>query len=364
MSARAMYVHVPFCQSICAYCDFTRVGAHPLLIEKWLDTLEAELKEKHPQKDLTTLYIGGGTPTALNEEQLKRLLELLSPFTAQLAEYTIEINPETMSLEKIALFKRYGINRISIGLQSTKDHLLKLMRRKHSWKEVQDLIGQLRRAGLDNLSLDVMYSLPQQTMTDLTETIDALIKLEIPHLSLYSLTIEKNSLFGREGISVLDEETEAEMYFTAVRFLEKAGYEHYEISNFARPGYRSKHNQVYWHYEDFYGIGLGASGKENHQRYDNTVNFEEYFAHRWVKEKIPLSKKEEEFEMLMMNLRLKEGMELERFNAYFKEDFVSVFDQPLKMGVQRGWLILEEDRVKCSESGFPILNTVLELFLD
>ena len=364
MKPKALYVHVPFCQSICAYCDFTRVGYHDGLVEQWLIALEKELNSKQINPKLETLYIGGGTPTCLNAEQLKHLLSLLEPYTKEIKEYTIEVNPETMDDEKIQICKQYGINRMSIGLQSIEPKLLKLMNRHHDWKMVKELVEKLRKQGIDNLSLDCMYSLPFQTMEHLLNTLNALIDLKVPHISLYSLTIEENSEFKRKNLDKLDDETEAEMYFKACEVLENAGYKQYEISNFALDDRRSLHNQVYWHYDDFYGISIGASGKENHQRYDNTCNFNDYFRGQWLKETIELSLEDEMFEMVMMNLRLKEGISMERFYQHFQRDLYEVYQKSINQGIEKGWLMFKEGYLLATEKGYPILNTVLELFLD
>lgn len=364
MKPKAMYVHVPFCQSICAYCDFTRVGYHEGLVEKWFTALEKELESKQIYSELETLYIGGGTPTCLNTMQLKHLLSLLAPYTKKIKEYTIEVNPETMSEEKIDLLKQFGINRISIGLQSTDERLLKLMNRHHDWKMVKELVERFREKGIDNLSLDCMYSLPFQTMENLLDTLNALIDLKIPHISLYSLTIEENSEFNRKNLKKLDDDTEAEMYFKACEVLEKAGYTQYEISNFALDNKRSMHNQAYWHYDDFYGISIGASGKENHRRYDNTCNFNDYFKGKWIENIIELSLEDEMFEMIMMNLRLKEGISLKRFYERFHRELYEVYQNSIDLGIEKGWLMLRKGYLFATEKGYPILNTVLELFLD
>lgn len=363
MKPKAMYVHVPFCQSICAYCDFTRVGYHEGLAEKWLNALEKELEIKQINPKLETLYIGGGTPTCLSLEQLKHLFNLLKPYTKEIQEYTIEANPETMDDEKIELLKQFGINRISIGLQSTEPRLLKLMNRHHDWEMVKNLVEKLREKGIDNLSLDCMYSLPFQTMENLLDTLNALIDLKVPHISLYSLTIEKNSEFKRKKLDKLDDEIEAEMYFKACEVLEKAGYEHYEISNFALDDKRSLHNQAYWHYDDFYGVSIGASGKENHQRYDNTCNFNDYFKGNWIENTIDLSLEDEMFEMIMMNLRLKEGISLACFYKKFHRNLYEVYQKSIDQGIEKGWLMMENGYLLATEVGYPILNSVLELFL-
>lgn len=361
---KSMYVHVPFCQSICGYCDFTRVKNHPVLIEKWMTALKSELSQKSVNRNLETIYIGGGTPSSLSEGMLTELFHLLEPYTGGVKEYTIEINPETMNLSKLEIMKKYGINRISIGVQAIQPHLLEMMNRRHSWQLVQEWVKHFKDAGITNISLDAMYSLPDQTMEDWHETLQSFIALKVPHISLYSLTIEENSQFHRDHREPLDESMEAEMYFAACKMLQEAGYEHYEISNFSLPGYASKHNQTYWKYDDFYGIGLGASGKENHCRYDNTSNFETYFSNPIASNKINLTVEDEMFEMVMMNLRLKSGMQLNDFEEKFSCKFVDVYQEALRKALDQNWLCLSKTHVFCTEKGYPILNTILTLFLE
>ncbi len=359
----SLYVHVPFCKSICAYCDFTRSKCNDDLIEKWLFALKEEISQKDINRNLKTIYIGGGTPTSLNTNQLSQLLEMIQPYSSVVEEYTIEVNPETMDLEKLQILKKFGINRISMGLQAVQSNLLKLMNRKHTLDDVKLWVNHFKENGITNISLDLLYSLPTQSMIDLEESIDEVIKLNINHISIYSLTIEPGSEFKRLNYTSLSEDEEASIYFKAVSKLNEAGIIQYEISNFARLGYESKHNLAYWHYDDFYGIGMGASGKENHCRYDNTNNFNHYFNHI-EPEIIHLSKKDEMFEMIMMNLRLVRGMKIIDFNEKFNEDFKDIYAYAIISCINKGWLEMDDGFVRCTELGYPILNTVLEEFME
>ncbi len=360
---KALYVHIPFCNSICGYCDFTRVKCNPRLIERYLDTLQIELQERIKEQSLETIYIGGGTPSALSSQQLKRLLIMLSVYSDNVKEYTVELNPETMNEEKVALLAKYAINRVSIGVQSIDEQLLNLMHRKHTWKQVCDLVKLLRKYNINNISMDCLYSVPNQSMQQLLETLHAFISLDINHISMYSLTIEENSAFARENFQKLEDEIEEAMYFEAVKLLQSNNYHQYEISNFSKEGFESMHNLHYWHYHDFYGIGLGASGKIGNMRYDNTTNFIDYFNKKWIANEVLLNKDDKLFEALMMNLRIKEGFNLINFNSQFEISLLDYYNEAFNIAIAKGWLFIDENYIRCSEIGYPLLHEVLTLFI-
>lgn len=358
------YVHVPFCKDICSYCDFTRCRYHVKLAQRWLKAVKAELDEKLNGKKLSTLYIGGGTPSALSAEQLEQLLSMLHPYSKHLLEYTMEANVESLSDEKLAIMKRYGINRVSLGIQTVQENLLTLINRHHNREMVVDALKRIHGAGIHNISADLIYALPQQTNEQWQADLAFLCSCDLCHLSLYSLTIEEHSAFGRQGIQPMDEEIEASMFETAISYLQAHGYEHYEISNFAKTGKRSLHNQIYWNYEDFIGIGCGASGKENHIRYDNTRNLQTYFEKGSSPQCIVLSEEEEMFEHLMMALRMKDGLSLERFYQRHKRRLEEVYEKALKRQISKGMLVIEDGYVHATHRGMLLLNDVLVDYLE
>ncbi len=361
--AQALYLHVPFCRTICYYCDFVHRPYQQETADRWLDALQHEISGKEINTDLKTVYVGGGTPTSLSEEQLERLLSLLDPYVQKAEEYTCEINPETLTAEKAAILSRHGVSRASIGFQSGSEKLLKMMGRHHTAEDVKTAMELLRQAGIDNISLDLMYSLPHQTMTDLKEAAEYAVSLGPKHLSLYSLTVEENTVFGRRGYEALDEDTEADMYEYICRILPEKGFRQYEISNFAVPGYESRHNLVYWHYEDFYGLSAGASGKENHCRYDNVRSIGTYLKDPLQKEVIPLSREDEMFEMVMMGLRLKDGIPLASFAERFSVSFEEAFGEKAEKLLKEGKLQIEGQRLKCADAWYHLLNSVLSELL-
>lgn len=360
----ALYVHIPFCRGICAYCDFTRVGYHAGLADRYLTQLDNELGERVGSQAIRTVYIGGGTPTALSEKQRQKLFNMLQPYIRTAQEVTMEANPESVDEALACQLRHSGINRVSLGLQAADDAMLQKLGRQHSFAQAEQAVKTLKAQGLTNLSVDLMYSLPGQTLAQWQNTLDKALLLGVPHLSLYSLTIEEHSEFGRRGVHQLDEQTEAEMYFEAVRRLEQAGYDHYEISNFARPGYASQHNLQYWQYHDFWGVGLGASGKLGCFRYDNTRSFEAYFKGQWIGEKINLSRRDQMFEMVMMNLRTREGLALAAFEQAFGQPVTEVYPAAVGRNIDQGRLILTPEALKPTPQGMALLNSVLEEFLD
>ncbi|MCR4950933.1 MAG: radical SAM family heme chaperone HemW [Solobacterium sp.] len=361
----SLYLHVPFCRSVCAYCDFTHTVYRRENAGRWLDALTEEIRMRKIDPALKTVYIGGGTPTCLEHSQLERLLELLDPYVSGVQEYTAEINPETLDEEKAALLKAHGVNRASIGFQSHDPGLLRLMGRKHSAEDVRSCMDLLRDHGIRNISLDLMYSLPGQTMEILQESVRTALSFEPDHLSLYSLTIEENTVFGRKGYAPLDEETEADMYEWICRYLAEQGFEQYEISNFAREGKKSQHNLAYWHYDDFYGISCGASGKENGIRYDITKNLKEYLEEPGRRETVTeLSERDQMMETLMMGLRLKEGISLDVFRERFGITFSEAYGEAEQSLTAKGLIECRDGSLRCTPRGYAILNSVLVEFLD
>ncbi len=354
-----LYVHVPFCKTICSYCDFVHSVYQSKLVDEWLVTLEKEIKGKEIDPYLKTIYIGGGTPSCLSNEQLENLLSLLDPYCKVVQEYTIEINPETMNEQKVMILKKHHINRVSIGLQTTNENLLRLMNRHHTYMDIKECMDLFKRNGIDNISLDIMYSLPFQTMEILKKTLNDALSLHPTHLSLYSLTIEENTLFSKKGYTSLDEDTEADMYEMIVKTLETNGYHQYEVSNFSYGDHESMHNKAYWNYRDFYGISCGASGKENHIRYDKPRNLKEYLSDPFKQNEITLNQEDEMFEMLMMGIRLKKGMNLSLFQETFHKSFIDVYSEKIQPLLERKLVEINDSYFRCSEQGYEIMNSIL-----
>lgn len=368
MSARAdhpdhLYLHVPFCRTICSYCDFCHAVYQESLADQWLQALARELAMREIAHPVATVYLGGGTPTSLSLRQLDQLLALLDPFASGAEEYTIEVNPESLDEEKAACLAAHGVNRASIGFQTADPAMLKLMNRRHDAEGVRRAMALLRHAGINNLSLDLMYSLPGQTMAQLQQSVQCALDLKPEHLSLYSLTIEPGTVFARRGLQPCSEDLEADMYEWICRQLPACGFQQYEISNFCQPGRESRHNMAYWEYRDFYGISCGASGKEGHRRYDMTRDLKTYLCDPLAHQDIPLRTADEQFETVMMGLRLKRGLFLEQFRRSFGISIQEVYGPAISRLQQQGLLQESAGFLACTDRGFEILNTVLEEFL-
>lgn len=358
---KSLYIHIPFCDNICGYCDFFRVKHNNKLVENWLNTLATEISATVKTKELDTIYLGGGTPSCLSLKQLRKLLEIIKPYSLECIEYTIEVNPESITKEKIALLKSYGINRVSMGVQSTSVKLLNEMNRKHTNEQVTKAIEQFKLAKIDNISLDFIYSLPNQTMNDIENTLKQFKKWDVTHISIYSLTIEKGSQFYRDSKDKLDDETEADMYEYILKTLDDMNFERYEISSFCKNNKKSLHNLCYWNDQDFYGISIGASSKINGVRYDNTTNFIDYFNNLYKKDTIILNDKERKFEAIMMGLRLVDGININAFNKKYNTDLTLEYKEPIRIAKENKWITCDEN-LKCTKKGLDLCNSVVELF--
>ena len=358
---RALYVHVPFCDKICAYCDFMRVITHPKLIEDYLNALKREL-DSLPFSAYRTIYLGGGTPTALNDQQLERLLILLKPTASQVEEYTIEINPESLTPSKAALIRAYGINRASIGVQSFDDQELKLLHRGHQVADIRRSLETLIDHGITNLSIDLIYGLPLQTLESFDRSLRLAMTLPIRHLSLYSLTIEPHSEFGRLKVKKMDDEREEDFYFHAIEVLRQHGFNQYEISNFTRSD-PSQHNLTYWRYEDYRGIGPGAVSLIEGKRIENTKNLMDYFAGTFNASIEALSDQDQRDEFILMGLRVREGIALSRYRKRYGRDLLKDYPHTETL-IKQGLLELNGELLRATDRGYPLLLTLLGELLE
>jgi len=355
---------VPFCHSICGYCDFCRVRYNEKQAEWYLQVLKKERDHFSYGDTLTTLYLGGGTPTSLSDDQFARLLAICQQ-SKPVAEYTVEANPESLSSEKIAIMKAHGVNRVSLGIQASQDGLLKRIGRHHSFAQVRTCISSLRKAKIENISGDLMYGLPSQSLDDFKVSLKALCDLRLPHLSLYSLTLEEGSLFYKQGQKQVSAQAEEEFYFTALELLKKQGYIQYEISSFCLPGFQSRHNLHYWDYGDFLGLGPGAASKAGAHRWQNARRFKDYEA-GLRDEDIKLSLSEQHFEFVMMNLRKKAGFAMKTFQSRYGLPFDSAFlmtNRLLRQGKLKKYQQAGTEFLCVSDDWYPLLNDVLTEFL-
>ena len=366
------YVHIPFCTQICYYCDFSKVFIKNQPVDSYLEHLLEEFQSYDIQK-LTTLYIGGGTPTALSAPQLEVLLNGLTKNLdlSALEELTIEANPGDLDADKIAVLKNSAVNRVSLGVQTFDDKMLKKIGRSHLEKDIYENIDRLKLAGFDNISIDLIYALPGQTMEQVKDNVAKAIGLDIPHMSLYSLILENHTVFmnrmRRGKLPLPKEELEAEMFEYIIAELERAGFEHYEISNFSKSGFESRHNLMYWDNAEYYGIGAGASGYVNGVRYKNHGPIRHYLSAveegnaRITEEH--LSQKEQMEEEMFLGLRKKSGVSMARFEEKFGRTFDGLYGEIVRDLVQQGLMQIEGDRVRMTKRGLFLGDTVAERFI-
>lgn len=363
--ANHLYIHIPFCRCICAYCDFFKLKYNETMADKWVYAFQQELAQKKMNPHLKTIYLGGGTPSVLTFDQLNAVLSLLQPYAKHVEEYTIECNPESITLEKVKLMKQLGVNRISLGIQSFDNALQNIMERVCSKEEILDKLQMIYENGIQNISVDFIYGLPTQTIEMWENDLQEAMKIPyINHISLYSLTIEKNTKFYKLGYQSAPTSLETAMYEKAIDILTNNGYEHYEIASFAKNKQYSKHNLAYWTYQDFYGIGAGASGKEKNLRYDNERNLLRYTQFIFNREEIHLTAKDIAFEHLMMNLRLRWGIHLEQYNQRHQVDFLKQHQQTIENLTRKNLIEIKDGYLKTTYEGMFALHDVLVEFME
>lgn len=366
------YVHIPFCTQICYYCDFSKVFIKNQPVDSYLEHLIEEY-HSYDIKKLRTLYIGGGTPTALSASQLAFLLEKLTDKLdlSYLEELTIEANPGDLDQEKIAVLKDSPVNRVSLGVQTFNDRMLKQIGRSHLEKDIYENIANLKKAGFDNISIDLIYALPKQTMEDVKINVAKAIALDIPHMSLYSLILENHTVFmnrmRRGKLPLPKEDLEAEMFEYIIAELGKAGFEHYEISNFSKPGFESRHNLMYWDNAEYYGIGAGASGYVDGVRYKNHGPIRHYLeavkaGDARVQEEV-LTLKEQMEEEMFLGLRKKSGVSKKRFEEKFGISFEEQYGAVVSELTEQGLLVPDRDIVRMTKQGLFLGDTVAEKFI-
>ncbi len=364
LNGTAMYIHIPFCHHICTYCDFSKVYYDSSWVNMYLDALEKEIESINIDRMISTLYIGGGTPTSLTEDELDRLLKIIEPYSKNVVEYTIEINPETMTYQKLLILKHYGITRLSIGVQTFNEAILKKIGRKHQNSQVFSLIEDAKKLGFDNISIDLMYNLPNQKIVDIKNDLCIVEQLDIQHISYYSLILEKHTILYNKDFKGMDDDEEYECMKLIYHFLNKIGYQHYEISNYAKIGYESIHNQAYWHNMDYYGVGLGAHGNLDNQRYCNTRSLNNYYKGNYRIHEEEINCHEKIFEGIMLGLRMTKGINIELFNQRYQCDLIDRYSLVINKNIELGLLCIENGYLHATGKGINLLHLILMEFMD
>lgn len=359
----SLYVHIPFCAHICSYCDFAKVFYDDKWADDYLDALQYEIDDKHICEQFDTIYIGGGTPNSLNLRQMERLFVMLKPYAKRVKEYSMEVNPELMNEEKLDLLIKYGINRLSIGVQTFRDDILKGIERYHTKDGAIEFIRKVKDKGIDDINVDLIYGLPHQTLNDVIEDIEIIDQLDISHVSIYSLILEDHTVLKNIDYKPLEDEEDAIWYDMINKKLEDIGFVHYEVSNYYRKK-PSMHNLVYWRYEDYEGIGLGAHSLVKHYRLENTRSLTKYLDRHYLSEKTLLDKDDELFEKVMMGLRLTSGIDIDEINCLYHIDFYQKYKDVIDKYKSMNMMVLEDNRLKTTELGMKYLNSILVDFLE
>jgi len=375
---RALYIHIPFCTNKCHYCDFNSFVLKGQPVDAYLDALESEMKQTVaalPTETIDTVFVGGGTPTVLTPPQMERFLASVRRHfpLAPDVEFSMEANPGTTDPDKLAAMHAGGVNRISFGVQSFDNGLLERIGRIHNTDDVYRSIENAKKAGFTNLSIDLMFGLPKQTVEQLSDSVDKALQLGLTHYSLYSLKVEENTLFHklyeRNELPLPTEEEELAMFMVVMNKLQAAGYKHYEISNFALPGMESRHNSTYWRNEPYYGLGAGAHGYARGERHLNIKGVQPYIDAASVRlprlETNLIEEAEAMEDFMMVGLRLLAGVRCESFSRQFPGHTIEgTFGTQLERLLREGLLAgAYGEGYRLTDKGIPLGNEVFGAFI-
>ena len=376
MDRFGIYIHIPFCKKKCKYCDFISFSCFEEKEDVYVNALIKEIEYRKIAKVVSTIYIGGGTPSIIDSKNIIKILEsIYSNFNVlEDAEITIEVNPGTVTKEKLEDYKAAGINRLSIGLQSTQNRILNLIGRIHTYEEFLNTYNLAKEVGFENINVDLMLAIPTQTEEELTRSVQDVINLNPNHISLYSLILEEGTelenIISKKELELIDEDVERKMYWKTKKLLEKNGYNHYEISNFSKKGFESKHNLDCWNQEEYLGIGLAAHSYYKNERFSNTDNLDDYLENikngkfednGIVHEQQDKPNKMREF--MMIGLRKIEGVKISDFEKKFRINPLFYFRFEISRLTDEDLIEVDLDNIKLTQKGLDLANKVFEEFV-
>ncbi len=375
MKELGIYIHIPFCKQKCYYCDFYSACENEEKQAEYFDVLKKEIEDVGKSTEnvlVKTIYIGGGTPSFVDSKYIVEIINKIKDnfLLDKELEITIEVNPGTVTKQKLQDYLEAGINRLSIGMQSSKNEILKKIGRIHTWEEFLECFSLARKVGLNNINIDCMIGLPKQSLADVEETINKVIELKPEHISMYSLIVEENTPIEKLIDELPDEETERKMYHIAKKMLEKAGFLQYEISNFAKKGFESNHNLDCWHQKEYIGFGAGAHSYTDGCRYSNIANIDEYikcYRENRIEDSIEIHEKQDKTSMakefILLSLRTIKGCSKKEFYNIFGYDiekgFLNEFEKLTKVGL----IHIDNDSISLTEKGLDLANLVWEEFV-
>lgn len=367
-----IYIHIPFCLSKCNYCDFLSFKCNKDVQNIYVENLLKEIELWYFDKkiEVDTIYIGGGTPSILDSDLIEKILLKLDKFfnLQNCIETTIEINPKTIEEHKIKDYKNIGINRLSLGIQSTDEKVLKIAGRKYNFEDILKDVDLFKKAGYENISIDMIFGLPEQDMSIIVKDLGNILKLDVSHISYYGLSINENTefynLYKLGKLKLPEENIEREMYHTIIKTLGKNNFLQYEISNFSKPGFNSKHNLKYWNCEEYLGLGLGSSSYIGGYRFSNTKNLNKYIdlideKKIPAKEFLKLVRKDYLLEYIIMKMRLIEGINLKEFESIFKFNFIDKYRLLINKYLKSGMIKVDGENICFTLKGFDLSNTFL-----
>lgn len=369
----SLYIHIPFCKQKCFYCDFPSYARLEDLKEDYVKALCKEIKNKASKYRIKSIFIGGGTPSYLNEDEIEQILNKISKLDLEdNIEFTMECNPGTLTEEKLKIMLKGGVNRISMGLQAVQNSILKEIGRIHTFKVFEENYNLAREIGFKNINVDLMFGLPNQSIEEWEESLRKIASLKPEHISAYSLIIEEDTgfykLWENNKLLLPNEEEERIMYSKAKEILESYGYKQYEISNYAKEGYECYHNKVYWKCEEYLGLGSASSSFINERRIKNIEDVKTYIERinkneSIIDEVIENKNKDNIEEFIFMGLRMLEGINLSEFKNKFNTNIEDIYKEVIEKNIKNNLLIIENNRLKLTSKGIELSNSVMSDFI-
>lgn len=357
-----LYIHIPFCDTICPYCAFSHTLSSINKQDEYLTCLINDIN-LNKDKKFSSIYIGGGTPSSLNYNQLDRLLSALDELISSNIAFTFEANPSSLTEDKIKLLSKHRVNRISLGIQTFDLNLQKKLNRIVTYEEILYLIDLIKKYDINDINVDLMFGIENENLDVLKHDLDLFTSLDITHISTYCLQIEEHTIFYNQKIKEMNQDDAADEYDFICKYLKEKGFIHYEVSNFSKPNFQSKHNLLYWRNKEYIGLGISAASYYHNKRYVNENSLSRYLKHIDKKEIEVLTKDDEELYYIILNLRLNTGINFKEFEELYHKDFLKTYAKEITKLLNYNYLEIKKDFLRVKEEYFFILNEILIEFM-